>query len=93
MSHSKDQKELATTKYIELFAAASKRVKSAGRLSLSSCSSHISFEDFLQIIEEALSKSQRRGQILRVSGQGLDHPFPHVCPELRYLKFVYLVLD
>ncbi|MEI6789748.1 MAG: class I SAM-dependent rRNA methyltransferase [Myxococcaceae bacterium] len=93
MSHAKEQKEPAIAKYVELFSAAAKRVRPGGRLSLSSCSSHVSFEDFFQIIEEALSNSRRRGQIVRVSGQGADHPFPHVCPELRYLKFVHMVLD
>ncbi len=93
MTHSKDQKELAQSKYIEIFTAAAKRVRAGGELSLSSCSSHIGFDDFLKIIEEALSGARRRGRILRVSGQGSDHPFPHACPELRYLKFVHLALD
>jgi 23S rRNA (cytosine1962-C5)-methyltransferase len=68
-------------------------VKPGGDLSVSSCSSHISFADFFLIIEEALSLARRTGQILRVSGQGSDHPFPHACHELRYLKFVHLALD
>ncbi len=93
MSHSKDQKELAIAKYVELFTAAAKRVKPGGDLFLSSCSSHIGFDDFFGMIEEALSGARRRGQVLRVSGQGPDHPFPHACPELRYLKFVHLALD
>ena len=93
LGHSEDQKERAQMKYVELFSAAIKRVKSRGQLSLSSCSSHISFEDFFEIINEALSTVRRRGQILRVSGQGPDHPFPHGCHELRYLKFVHLVLN
>jgi 23S rRNA (cytosine1962-C5)-methyltransferase len=93
MSHSENQKEVAKTKYTELFAAAAKRVTPGGELSLSSCSSHVSFDDFFQIIDEALSLSRRRGQILRVSGQGPDHPFPHASHELRYLKFVHLSLD
>lgn len=93
MGPSESKKEAAAAKYVEVFAAAAKRVKPRGDLSVSSCSSHISFEDFLQIIEEALSLARRRGQILRVSGQGSDHPFPHACHELRYLKFVHLALD
>ena len=93
MSHSEDQKQVAKTKYIQLFAAAAARVLPRGQLSLSSCSSHISFDDFFEIINEALSNCRRKGQILRVSGQGPDHPFPHACPELRYLKFVHLALD
>lgn len=93
MSHSEERREIAVQKYTDLFAIAAKKVKPLGELSLSSCSSHVSFEDFFAIIAEALSQARRRGQILRVSGQAADHPFPHACPELRYLKFVHLALD
>ncbi|HPI41782.1 MAG TPA: class I SAM-dependent rRNA methyltransferase, partial [Pseudobdellovibrionaceae bacterium] len=68
MSHSEDQKARAQAKYIEIFALAAKKVKPQGHLFLSSCSSHISFDDFFEIINESLSESRRRGQILRVSG-------------------------
>jgi 23S rRNA (cytosine1962-C5)-methyltransferase len=93
MSHSEDQRQGAKLKYIEVFAAAAKRLNAQGQLSLSSCSSHVTFADFFEIIEEALSQARRRGRILRVSGQGPDHPFPHVSHEFRYLKFVHLALD
>ena len=93
MSHSESQRELAKTKYIELFAAAAKRVSPQGELSLSSCSSHVSFDDFFEIMDEALSAARRNGRVLRVSGQGSDHPFPQACRELRYLKFAHLALD
>ncbi len=93
MSHSESQIDLAKAKYIELFAAAAKRVSPQGELSLSSCSSHVSFNHFFEIINESLSQVRRKGQILRVSGQGMDHPFPHACHELRYLKFVHLILE
>lgn len=93
MSHAENQREVAKAKYTELFAAAIKRVADSGEISLSSCSSHVSFEDFFAIIDEALSTARRRGQILRVSGQGADHPFPHACHEFRYLKFVHLALS
>jgi 23S rRNA (cytosine1962-C5)-methyltransferase len=93
MSHSENQREVAKAKYVEVFTAAARRVSPRGELSLSSCSSHISFDDFFDIIEETLSQSRRRGQILRVSGQGPDHPFLHASRELRYLKFVHLVLN
>lgn len=93
MSHSEENRELAKSKYVDVFKVAAQKVSSNGRLSLSSCSSHISFDDFFEIIEESLSQARRKGQTLRVSGQGADHPFPHVCYELRYLKFVHLALD
>lgn len=92
MGHSEEDKGRAKAKYVEAFTAAARRVAKEGHLSLSSCSSHVSFEDFFEIITESLSEARRRGQILRVSGQGPDHPFPHACPEMRYLKFVHLVL-
>jgi 23S rRNA (cytosine1962-C5)-methyltransferase len=92
MGHSEEQKERAVKKYTDLFAASAKLVNAGGQLSLSSCSSHISFEDFYEIIRESMSLARRRGQILRVSGQGPDHPFLHSSHEQRYLKFVHLVL-
>lgn len=93
MSHSEDRKELAVQKYTELFAQAIRRVRRDGEISLSSCSSHISFEDFHKITTESLSQARRKGTVLRVSGQGADHPYPNACPELRYLKFFHLTLD
>lgn len=93
MGHSEEHKDRAKTKYIELFSAVAKKLKVNCELSVSSCSSHISFEDFFEIITESLSIAKRRGRILRVSGQGPDHIFPHSCHELRYLKFVHLVLS
>lgn len=93
MTHSEKTKQQAVSSYTDLFAQAAGLVGSQKHLILSSCSSHISFEDFLAITDEALSKSRRSGQILRISGQGSDHPFPHFCRELRYLKFVHLILN
>ena len=93
LAKSEKHKEQAINKYVETFSLAAKRVNKGGHLVLSSCSSHISFEDFHTIIQKALSAARLRGQILRVSGQGIDHPYPHACPQLRYLKFVDLVVD
>lgn len=93
MSHSEERKELAVQKYTELFAQAIRRVCREGEISLSSCSSHISFEDFHKITSESLSQARRKGTVLRISGQGSDHPYPNACPELRYLKFFHLTLD
>ena len=44
----------------------------------------------VEIVQEALSKSRRRGKVLLVKGQPEDHPFPMALAEMRYLKFVYL---
>ena len=93
LTHSEKNKPQAVQNYVELFSKSAQRVQAGGDLFLSSCSSHISFQDFFEIINESLGLARRKGRIYRVSGQGADHPFPHVCPELRYLKFVHLKID
>lgn len=93
MTHSEKTKASAKKSYTDLFIQAARLVNKGQHLVLSSCSSHISFDDFLEIIDESLSGARKTGQIIRVSGQGIDHPIPHYCRELRYLKFVHLRLD
>ena len=82
--------ETAREAYTKIFADSLRLVKDKGFFAASSCSGHISFEEFLEIVQEALSKSRRRGKVLLVKGQPEDHPFPFALPEMRYLKFVYL---
>lgn len=82
--------EAAKEAYIKIFADALKLVKDQGYFVASSCSGHISFDLFLDLVQEALSRSKRRGKVLLVKGQPEDHPFPLALPEMRYLKFVYL---
>ena len=93
MTQSEKTKPSAIKKYTHLFSSAAAKVRPGGHLCLSSCSSHINFDDFFQIITDSLSQCHRRGQIMRVSGQGPDHPFPHICHHFRYLKFVHLILS
>jgi 23S rRNA (cytosine1962-C5)-methyltransferase len=76
--------------YIKVFTDSLNLVKDGGFFAASSCSGHISFDAFLEIVQEALSKSRRRAKVLLVKGQPEDHPFPFALPEMRYLKFVYL---
>jgi 23S rRNA (cytosine1962-C5)-methyltransferase len=80
----------ATEAYTKIFTDSLKLIKDGGFFAASSCSGHISFESFLEIVQEALSKSRRRGKVLLIKGQPEDHPFPFALPEMRYLKFVYL---
>lgn len=82
--------ESAREAYTKIFADSLRLVKDGGYFAASSCSGHISFESFLEIVQEALSKSRRRGKVLLIKGQPEDHPFPFALPEMRYLKFVYL---
>jgi 23S rRNA (cytosine1962-C5)-methyltransferase len=66
---------------------------SNGVLALASCSSHIGFPLFHQICDAAISKARRTAAVLGVHGQPADHPYPAVCSELRYLKFITYLLD
>ncbi|MEM7646301.1 MAG: class I SAM-dependent rRNA methyltransferase [Pseudomonadota bacterium] len=93
MTHSEKSKNQAIETYTDLFAKSINLVSPGGDLFLSSCSSHISFDDFQEIIVEACSRKRKRAKIIRISGQGPDHPFPHAAPELRYLKFTHLRIE
>ena len=80
----------ATSSYQTLFTSALGVVAPGGIIALSSCSSHISSEMFFELSETAVSKARRRATVLGVFGQPADHPFPLVCRELQYLKFILL---
>ncbi len=90
MAPSEARKKRATHAYQELFEKSISLLTKNGELCLSSCSSHIDFNDFMNIISLSLTGTRKTAQILRTSGQGEDHPYPHACPELNYLKFVHL---
>lgn len=92
MTSSLKNKERAVEKYKELFAQAAQKVKGGGDLILSSCSRQVSFDDFKSVVEASLSSAKKKGFVLRFSGQGFDHPYPHACEDLRYLKFIHLKL-
>ncbi len=93
MASSEKNRHNGTQKYIEAFSNAIDILSPGGHLFLSSCSSHINFEDFQEIINLTLSRKRKTARILKIAGQAPDHPWPHVCPEFRYLKFVHLVLN
>jgi 23S rRNA (cytosine1962-C5)-methyltransferase len=82
--------ENAKKAYIEIFKDSLKLVKDQGYFAASSCSGHITNDLFLELCQEALSQSHRRGKILLIKGQPEDHPFPLALPEMRYLKFVFM---
>lgn len=82
--------ESAQEAYTKIFADSLKLVKDGGFFAASSCSGHITFENFLEIVQAALSKAHRRGKVLLIKGQPEDHPFPFALQDMRYLKFVYL---
>lgn len=80
--------ESAKAAYIEIFADSLKLVKAGGLFAASSCSGHISFEMFLELVRESLGKARRRGRVIVARGQPEDHTWPLALEEMRYLKFV-----
>ena len=80
----------ATASYQAPFTAALQVLAPGGIIALSSCSSHISPQAFFELTELAVSKARRRATVLGVFGQPADHPFPLVCRELQYLKFLLM---
>lgn len=77
----------ATTAYTKIYSNSIRLVRENGYFAASSCSSHIPTEDFLEITREAFSKAGRRGTLIHLGAQPIDHPYPLAMPELRYLKF------
>ena len=57
-----------------------------GILVSSSCSFHLSQEDLRKAIVKGLRRTDQRGQLLEVGGQGPDHPVHPAIPETAYLK-------
>jgi 23S rRNA (cytosine1962-C5)-methyltransferase len=82
--------EAAKSAYIKIFSDSIRLVKDGGYFAASSCSGHISFEMFSEILEEAISQARRRGRVVIVKGQPEDHPYPLALSEMRYLKFTFI---
>lgn len=77
----------ATSAYTRIFSTSIRLVEENGFFAASSCSSHISTEAFLEITREAFSKANRKGTLIYLGAQPVDHPYPLAMTELRYLKF------
>ncbi len=78
--------------YRRLVEAGARVTAPFGVLVAASCSAHVTLDEFLAALEEGLSAARRTGRTLRIAGQPPDHPAPLTCPELRYLKVVFLQL-
>jgi 23S rRNA (cytosine1962-C5)-methyltransferase len=62
-------------------------VKKGGILFSSSCSHHLKRDQFLEVIKNALHKSQRNFQLVYFNSASLDHPSLPSMEETSYLKF------
>jgi 23S rRNA (cytosine1962-C5)-methyltransferase len=76
--------------YKEINLRALRLLSPGGFLLTSSCSFHLSAEDFLAILREATVDSQRGVRLVELRGQSPDHPINPGVPETRYLKFARL---
>lgn len=85
--------EAATAAYTKIFSNSIRLVQENGLFAASSCSSHISTEAFLEIATEAFSKANKRGTLIHLGAQPVDHPYPLAMSELKYLKFALFRVD
>lgn len=76
--------------YQTLNKAAMSALKTGGLLATSSCSYHISLEDFIQMLQQAAKASGVQTRIIEIRSQAKDHPSLLAMPETRYLKCVFL---
>ena len=91
----KKRKDLKTglAAYEKINQQAVRLLSPGGILVSSSCSFHLSQEDLRKAIVKALRRTDQRGQLLEVGGQGPDHPVHPAIPETAYLKsFVCRIL-
>ncbi len=72
--------------YIDVNRRAMMRIASGGILVTCSCSHHLDWSAFEEIITSAAVQSGRALRILDMRGQGPDHPILLSMPETRYLK-------
>ena len=85
--------EQAKAAYTKVFSNSIKLVNPEGLFAASSCSSHISSKEFMDICQEAFSKARKKATLVYIGGQPVDHPYPLAMEELRYLKFALFRLD
>ncbi len=91
-SFTKSKKNIPQAKkgYFTINYSAFRLIKDGGFIATSSCSHHISENDFLEIILNSALKSKRKFSILKTAGASADHPVHPMMPETKYLKFVLI---
>lgn len=85
--------EQAKNAYTKVFSNSIKLVNPEGFFAASSCSSHISSKEFMEICQESFSRARKKATLVYFGGQPVDHPYPMAMEELRYLKFALFRLD
>jgi 23S rRNA (cytosine1962-C5)-methyltransferase len=85
------ERERAIGAYQRLASDALRLLGPGGVLVSSSCSAHVSEEEFFSAVRAAMNGTGRLYRELGTTGQPPDHPA--TFPEARYLKAIYLELD
>jgi 23S rRNA (cytosine1962-C5)-methyltransferase len=92
----KNKKSLPVARkgYERLNRLALEIVEKDGWLVTSSCSFHISEDDFFAVLAKAANKAKRKIQLVHFNNASLDHPMLPQMPETAYLKFaVFKVVE
>ena len=83
---SRSARERALRAYVRLNRQAIELIRPGGILVSSSCSTSITYEDFLGVLQQAAMKAGRAVQIVNSHLQAADHPVASAFPEGQYLK-------
>ncbi|MAF90016.1 MAG: class I SAM-dependent rRNA methyltransferase [Bdellovibrionota bacterium] len=89
-SSREEGKHKAVHSYIEVFTKAAKKLKPGGALVLSSCSSHIRYEEFFEIARESVSAARKKGKLVYMGSQAPCHSYPLAFLQMQYLKFLHI---
>ncbi len=79
--------------YKELNLRALRLLAPGGTLITTSCSHHVSLQDFTEIVASAAADANRRVQLLETHAAAPDHPEVLTLPETRYLKCLICRVD
>ncbi|MEC9284222.1 MAG: class I SAM-dependent rRNA methyltransferase [Bdellovibrionota bacterium] len=89
-SSREEGKHKAVHSYVEVFTKAAKKLKPGGALILSSCSSHIRYEEFFEIARESVSNARKKGKLVYMGSQAPCHSYPLAFLQMQYLKFLHI---
>lgn len=78
--------------YKEINLRGIKLIRPGGLLVTSSCSYHLSENDFIETVQAAAHDAHRPVRIIEIRGQAPDHPILPALPESRYLKCLVLAV-
>jgi 23S rRNA (cytosine1962-C5)-methyltransferase len=86
-ARSRKMVEKALAGYKEINLRAMKVLRPGGFLCTSSCSQHVTGQEFDQMLEEASVDARKALRVIERRGQRVDHPILAGVPETDYLKF------